>query len=203
MLKKTKQNKHRQDSHSFLSERTMSLREEVLLGLTWLVSEEGGSRQGKHKRRDRKPWSTRACNLMELITLSTWRNARLFELCERLTPINWQESWQNPLKYCKVISLQLIKINGKKIYRSQSVYFSLAWWPIYHRRWIGQVGKDGDTMEELRWWIPIHLWSISRNPIKFGFWLIDFFIQECRILIGYCHSLSQKGQEPWKEASQS
>ena len=23
--------------------------------------------------------------------------------------------WQNPLQYCKVISLQLIKINGKKI----------------------------------------------------------------------------------------
>ena len=24
--------------------------------------------------------------------------------------------WQKPLQYCKVISLQLIKINGKKIY---------------------------------------------------------------------------------------
>ena len=27
--------------------------------------------------------------------------------------------WQNPLQYCKVISLQLIKINGKKKIRMQ------------------------------------------------------------------------------------
>ena len=26
--------------------------------------------------------------------------------------------WQNPLQYCKVISLQLIKINGKKLLKS-------------------------------------------------------------------------------------
>ena len=25
--------------------------------------------------------------------------------------------WQKPLQYCKVISLQLIKINGKKLYK--------------------------------------------------------------------------------------
>ena len=30
--------------------------------------------------------------------------------------------WQNPLQYCKVISLQLIKINGKK---KMNVYFFL------------------------------------------------------------------------------
>ena len=28
--------------------------------------------------------------------------------------------WQNPLQYCKVISLQLIKINGKKINKMSS-----------------------------------------------------------------------------------
>ena len=27
--------------------------------------------------------------------------------------------WQKPLQYCKVISLQLIKINGKKILKKQ------------------------------------------------------------------------------------
>ena len=31
--------------------------------------------------------------------------------------------WQKPLQYCKVISLQLIKINGKKIIKNK-IYFS-------------------------------------------------------------------------------
>ena len=30
--------------------------------------------------------------------------------------------WQKPLQYCKVISLQLIKINGKKISQSTMVF---------------------------------------------------------------------------------
>ena len=37
--------------------------------------------------------------------------------------------WQKPLQYCKVISLQLIKINGKKIFffsRKASLFFSTA-----------------------------------------------------------------------------
>ena len=29
----------------------------------------------------------------------------------------WVNVWQKPLQYCKVISLQLIKINGKKKYK--------------------------------------------------------------------------------------
>ena len=32
--------------------------------------------------------------------------------------------WQNPLQYCKVISLQLIKINGKKPKSAGKVIFS-------------------------------------------------------------------------------
>ena len=32
--------------------------------------------------------------------------------------------WQKPLQYCKVISLQLIKINGKKINKFTSTIFN-------------------------------------------------------------------------------
>ena len=35
------------------------------------------------------------------------------------------DSWQKPLQYCKVISLQLIKINEKK--KKYYIYFSTSW----------------------------------------------------------------------------
>ena len=50
--------------------------------------------------------------------------------------------WQNPLQYCKVISLQLLKINGKKMYykkkKTKSMIQSLktgrsqGWWFLLH-----------------------------------------------------------------------
>ena len=33
--------------------------------------------------------------------------------------------WQKPLQYCKVISLQLIKINGKKFFKNKNKHFTL------------------------------------------------------------------------------
>ena len=57
------------------------------------------------------------------------------------------------------------------IYRSKSVHFSLAWWPIYYRRWIGQKGKDGDTVGELRW-LPIHLWPSQSKSNQI--WFLTF-----------------------------
>ena len=38
--------------------------------------------------------------------------------------------WQKPLQYCKVISLQLIKINGKKIYLSFANTFINYFWNV-------------------------------------------------------------------------
>ena len=43
--------------------------------------------------------------------------------------------WQNPLKCCEVISLQLIKINEKKFYQHfyglKSLYFNLNYWEFF------------------------------------------------------------------------
>ena len=41
--------------------------------------------------------------------------------------------WQKPLQYCKVISLQLIKINGKKI-KSEFLSFKKGDWMIIKYR---------------------------------------------------------------------
>ena len=39
-----------------------------------------------------------------------------FKMGTHVNPwLNYVNVWQKPLQYCKVISLQLIKINGKKI----------------------------------------------------------------------------------------
>ena len=48
--------------------------------------------------------------------------------------------WQKPLQYCKVISLQLIKINGKKKHTTCTAAFSVVWWLSLHNPSAGGQG---------------------------------------------------------------
>ena len=51
--------------------------------------------------------------------------------------------WQNPLQYCKVISLQLIKINGKK----KKAFLSLQYKVIEGNN---SMGKTWDLFKKIR-----------------------------------------------------
>ena len=66
--------------------------------------------------------------------------------------------WQKPLQCCKVISLQLIKINGKKkvVFQapaSQVIFLPLFWWDVEWRR---HIYRRFDRWEKnLIWWVRI------------------------------------------------
>ena len=78
--------------------------------------------------------------------------------------------WQKPLQYCKVISLQLIKINGKKKKRN---YSCLAQRPIISylisasRVWCPWTFKHGLGRWSRRYQEIGKTWTISLNLVSF------------------------------------
>ena len=70
-------------------------------GMGWRGRQEGGSGWGTHVN----PWLIHV-NVLQNVADTT------FCICIQIH-VN---ALQKPLQYCKVISLQLIKINGKKIF---------------------------------------------------------------------------------------
>ena len=53
--------------------------------------------------------------------------------------------WQNPLQYCKVISLQLIKINEKKLYRNMYIDYMQVQLHRIQGTWVSaDFGIKGD-----------------------------------------------------------
>ena len=86
--------------------------------------------------------------------------------------------WQKPLQYCKVISLQLIKINGKKIYGSSQYLHSrkmhLLWWRYcpwnlagkiagvgWHFLLQGMFLTQGSNPDFLHWRQILYRWAIG------------------------------------------
>ena len=66
--------------------------------------------------------------------------------------------WQNPLQYCKVISLQLIKINEKKQKRRQWIYYEC--WRVEKK-----LAPFEDIVEVLRRvYNKIFSWLLSAGP---------------------------------------
>ena len=57
--------------------------------------------------------------------------------------------WQKPLQYCKVISLQLIKINGK---RKEKKRISLQWQRPGFALWVGKIAWRRDRLPPLVFW---------------------------------------------------
>ena len=74
-----------------------------------------------------------------------------------MTGIQVQE--QKPLQYCKVISLQLIKINGKKK-KKKSIWEE---WETPLTEW----GRDGEGSQPCGRWhqASFHLGQLEPNPI--------------------------------------
>ena len=56
--------------------------------------------------------------------------------------------WQKPLQYCKVISLQLIKINGKKKKNEISTHSSVLVWRLPMDRGAWQAAVHGITKSQ-------------------------------------------------------
>ena len=69
--------------------------------------------------------------------------------------------WQNPLQYCKVISLQLIKINGKKIKKNKvESTCLLCFWQIY----INDKGKGVTEHEMFGWCYRLNVHDFEQTP---------------------------------------
>ena len=66
--------------------------------------------------------------------------------------------WQKPLQYCKVISLQLIKINGKKKPNIQKTKIMASGSPSFLSK---QIGKKCKQWQILFSWAPKSLWTVT------------------------------------------
>ena len=90
--------------------------------------------------------------------------------------------WQKPLQYCKVISLQLIKINEKKkviqlhvVLVTVLASFSLIW-PLFLGFALGELWFRA-------WDLPPHLWKMRGHLIlSFKYYFTVFKVGTCHVL---------------------
>ena len=81
--------------------------------------------------------------------------------------------WQKPLQYCKVISLQLIKINGKKNgpYGSEGDRSHMEWVCRINEKWKHRYGKQ--LREVLRWRQQITWEEQLERSVRWSWCLFD------------------------------